>query len=320
MTHLTINIPALSKASVDRAEDLRESVRLHAAWSTARMLRVAPNGEFVTMIGRDGLHLVTELAAGRDSAPPADAVLLGSFGGVDYWAMVDDVAANLIDGAVEGLSTVRVAGPLLPDGEAVLATTAVALLGWHRGAGFCSRCGSRTEPDLSGHSRICSSGHQEFPRLDPAVIVLVHDDADHAVLARQPSWAPGRFSVLAGFAEAGESLEETVAREIGEEVGLAVDDVEYLGSQPWPFPRSLMIAFSARAPHGATLRPRPGEIAEARWFSRSELAAVLHDANNDAKNDANTGSVGGRSTISGITLPGPVSIARRMVEAFVNAS
>jgi NAD+ diphosphatase len=136
---------------------------------------------------------------------------------------------------------------------------------------------------------------------------MVHDAADHAVLARQPSWAPGRFSVLAGFTEAGESLEGTVAREIDEEIGVAVDQVEYLGSQPWPFPRSLMIAFAARAPRGAALRPRPGEIDDARWFSRGELRTLLRDAD------------GGRVTPSGITLPGPVSIARRMVEAFVHA-
>jgi NAD+ diphosphatase len=112
---------------------------------------------------------------------------------------------------------------------------------------------------------------------------------------------------LAGFTEAGESLEGTVAREIDEEIGVAVDQVEYLGSQPWPFPRSLMIAFAARAPRGAALRPRPGEIDDARWFSRGELRTLLRDAD------------GGRVTPSGITLPGPVSIARRMVEAFVHA-
>jgi NAD+ diphosphatase len=278
----------------------------------ARVLQVTADGEFPTAAGIDGLHVVTEPAAQFGAAPPPGAVLLGSLGGRDYWAMPQPGIEPTIDGAgpqhaVAHLATVRTVGPLLPDDEAALATTAVALLGWHRSAAFCSRCGTRTEPDPSGHSRTCVAGHQEFPRLDPAVIVLVHDAADHAVLARQPSWAPGRFSVLAGFTEAGESLEGTVAREIDEEIGVAVDQVEYLGSQPWPFPRSLMIAFAARAPRGAALRPRPGEIDDARWFSRRELRTLLRDAD------------GGRVTPSGITLPGPVSIARRMVEAFVHA-
>jgi NAD+ diphosphatase len=312
MTRLTIDVPALATAMVDRREDLREPERLAAAWPTAQVLQVTADGEFPTAAGIDGLHVVTEPAAQFGADPPPGAVLLGSLGGRDYWAMPQTGTEPTVGGAdpqnaVAHLATVRTVGPLLPDDEAALATTAVALLGWHRSAAFCGRCGTRTEPDRSGHSRTCSAGHQEFPRLDPAVIVLVHDAADHAVLARQPSWAPGRFSVLAGFTEAGESLEGTVAREIDEEIGVAVDQVEYLGSQPWPFPRSLMIAFAARAPRGAALRPRPGEIDDARWFSRGELRTLLRDAD------------GGRVTPSGITLPGPVSIARRMVEAFVHA-
>lgn len=316
MTRLSIQVPALSKGSVDRAEDLREPARLHSAWSTARILRITPDGEFATTTEQDGLRIVSESATTLGSAPPAEAVLLGSLDSVDYWALpTDEPAAGGFAGASssaagDALGSVRTVGPLLTDGEAALATTAVALLGWHHRAGFCSRCGSRTAPDLAGHSRICDNGHVEFPRLDPAVIVLVHDGEDHAVLARQPSWAPGRFSVLAGFTEAGESLEGTVAREIGEEVGLPVDDVEYLGSQPWPFPRSLMIAFAARAPKGAAIHPRPGEIDDARWFSRSELRELLGGGNG--------GRDGGGRAAPGITLPGPVSIAHRMVEAFVN--
>lgn len=303
MERLSIQLPALAVSTLDRREDVRDPERLAAAWPTARMLVVAPDGGLPTEAGRDGLHLVTEPAAALGAGPPPGAVLLGSVAGLDYWAMAGPATAAG-DG---GTATVRVIGPLLPDDEAALATTAVALLGWHRSALFCSRCGNSTAPDLSGHSRACADGHQEFPRLDPAVIVLVHDAADHVVLARQPSWAPGRFSVLAGFTEAGESLEGTVAREIDEEIGVTVDSIEYLGSQPWPFPRSLMIAFAARAPRGAALRPRAGEIDEARWFPRGELRALLRDADE------------GRATPTGITLPGPVSIARRMVEAFVRA-
>lgn len=303
MGRLTIELPALSTAALDRREDLRDPERLAAAWPTARMLVVSPTGGLRTTTANDGLHLATEPAVTLGAEPPPEAVLLGSVAGLDYWATETGVEAD-DDG---GAATVRTIGPLLSDDEAALATTAVALLGWHRTAQFCSRCGSRTEADVSGHSRTCGAGHQEFPRLDPAVIVLVHDAADRVVLARQPSWAPGRFSVLAGFTEAGESLEATVAREIDEEIGVRVDGIEYLGSQPWPFPRSLMIAFAACAPRGAALVPRAGEIDDARWFSRGELRALLRDAED------------GRTTPSGISLPGPVSIARRMVEAFVRA-
>ena len=130
---------------------------------------------------------------------------------------------------------------MLTDTEAGLLTTATALLTWHDAAGFCPRCGLPSVPSPAGWSRMCPRHHEDFPRTDPAVIVLVHDGVDSMVLARQPIWPIGRMSVLAGFVEAGESLEHTVAREVLEEVGVHVTDVSYLGSQPWPFPRSMMV-------------------------------------------------------------------------------
>ncbi len=127
------------------------------------------------------------------------------------------------------------------------------MLNWHDAAGFCPRDGSPTHPAAAGWIRLCEAhGHEEYPRTDPAVICLVHDGADQVLIARQPVWPPGRFSVLAGFVEAGESLEACVARELHEEVGAEVTDIRYLGSQAWPFPRSLMIGFhAARRPVGA---------------------------------------------------------------------
>jgi NAD+ diphosphatase len=232
-------------------------------------------------------------------------VLLGSLDGVDHWALA--TAGGVESGTVPGEAggpgpgrSLRALGPLLPDADAGFATSAVALLGWHAWGGFCPRCGQPSVPDLPGHSRTCPDGHQEFPRTDPAVIVLVHDGTGNAVLARQPGWAPGRVSVLAGFVEAGESLEATVVREIREEIGVDVTDVAYLGSQPWPFPRSLMIGFAARVGAGTTLHPRVGEIERAEWFSRDRIRSIL------------AGSDDG-----GVSLPDSVSIARRMVEGFV---
>jgi NAD+ diphosphatase len=261
------------------------------------------------------------------ATPPLGAMLLGRLDGIDHWAVTTaaepphagrDVRAAAPadravypgpprDGAVPHAS-LRTLAPLLDADQAALAATAVALARWHGAAGFCARCGRPTVPDATGHSRACTAGHQDFPRTDPAVIVLVHDGADRAVLARQPSWAPGRFSVLAGFVEAGEALEDTVAREIGEEIDVEVDHIEYLGSQPWPLPRSLMIGFAARAPAGAALRPRAGEIDEARWFTRDEIVRLLEGGGWDHENPS-----------AAITLPGPVSIARRMVEGFVRS-
>jgi NAD+ diphosphatase len=293
MAAFHIDVPVLSRGLLDRSEDVREPAAVAAAWPGARVLQVGEAGRLPLAPDAGEPRLAFADAARFGVAPPAGAVLLGSIAGTHYWA---------VPAVVESAGTIRSVGPLLSDDEAALATTAVALLGWHATAAYCSRCGRPTAPDATGHSRSCPVGHQEFPRTDPAVIVLVHDGEGNAVLARQPGWAPGRFSVLAGFAEAGESLEATVVREIGEEVGVAVRDVEYLGSQPWPFPRSLMIAFAARAPRGAALRPRPGEIEQARWFSRDRLRGIISG-----------------NAEEGITLPDPVSIARRMVEGFVAA-
>jgi NAD+ diphosphatase len=132
-------------------------------------------------------------------------------------------------------------------------------------------------PVQAGWLRRCTRDDSEhYPRTDVAVIMSVVDDEDRLLLARGSGWAPGRFSVLAGFLEPGESLAAAVAREVREEVGLEVRDVEYLGDQPWPFPNSLMVGFTARTTAGE-LVPQDGEIAEARWFSRDELRAAVDD-------------------------------------------
>jgi NAD+ diphosphatase len=347
MASFHIDIPALSRGLLDRSEDVRDPDSVAAAWPAAKIIPVDGEGRLPLASTGDRVRLVFHDAARFGGAPPDGAVLLGSVEGTHYWALERDrISAATVTGSPPAASSPRVAPPapppetstgapvpditlgtirtaaaLLSEDEAALATTAVALLGWHAAAGFCSRCGAPMTPDSTGHSRSCPSGHQEFPRTDPAVIVLVHDGEGNAVLARQPSWAPGRFSVLAGFAEAGESLEGTVVREIGEEIGVRVRDVEYLGSQPWPFPRSLMIAFAARAPAGAPLRPRPGEIEQARWFSRDRLRALLESGPGIGREgrsvSASPAGVGDEAPA--ITLPDSVSIARRMVEGFVRA-
>jgi NAD+ diphosphatase len=142
---------------------------------------------------------------------------------------------------------------------------------WHASHRRCPRCGEATEVVDGGWVRRCpADGSDHFPRTDPAVIVLVHDGADRCLLGRQPTWPRGRYSTLAGFVEPGESLEQAVVREIREESSVTVGDVVYRGSQPWPFPASLMLGFEARVTDG-TAAVGDDELEDVRWFSRADL-------------------------------------------------
>jgi NAD+ diphosphatase len=307
--------PRLSRATVERNEPLRlDTERLAAGWAKARVLVVDARGGTPVQRGRDAdgnrtVTLVTKLGAEIGTEPPSGAALLGEQDGVAYWAVRG--APSLIDGDDPSQwRDLRASGADLDATGAGLFVTAVAVLGWHENARFCARCGSPTEPTHAGWMRVCTRcGHEEYPRTDPAIICLVHDggsgDSARVLLARQPVWPPGRYSVLAGFVEAGESLEACVAREICEEVGVDVTDIRYLGSQAWPFPRSLMIGFSAVADPAQPLRPADGEIAEAFWVTRAELRSALHHG------DWTTGDG------NPLLLPPDISIARTMLDAWV---
>ncbi|GAA4559687.1 NAD(+) diphosphatase [Pseudonocardia xishanensis] len=318
--------PVLSRGTAARDEPLRlDADRQKAGWSAARMVVVdekgrtpiawdtAPAARFAEgdAAGWDaaagsGATLRTRPAEEFAPAPPEEAVLLGEAEGVAYWAVRGrpDLVAG--DDPAEW-SDLRAVGAELDALGAGLLTGAVAALNWHDNARFCARDGSPTRPHNAGWARVCeANGHEEYPRTDPAVICLVHDGADRVLLARQPIWPPGRYSVLAGFVEAGESLEACVAREIGEEVGVEVTDITYLGSQAWPFPRSLMLGFHARADPDQVLVPADGEIEEARWITRTELRAAI-EAGDWA------GEPTGRNPV---LLPGRVSIARSMLDSW----
>ncbi len=146
---------------------------------------------------------------------------------------------------------------------------------WRARTRFCPRCGTRLRPRDDGRALHCDGcGTEHFPRLEPAVIMRVTDADDRLLLGRQPQWPTGRFSVLAGFVDPGESIEDAVRREVHEEVGVVVDEVAYLASQPWPFPASLMLGYAARAAT-TELRLLDDEIAEAAWFTRDQLVAAM---------------------------------------------
>jgi NAD+ diphosphatase len=184
--------------------------------------------------------------------------------------LVDLPAERAIEARGETFAELRPLAAELPVDEAGLIAYARALQLWRANHRHCGRCGTPTVSTRAGHARRCSAcGHESFPRLDPAIIVLVHT-GDSALLGRQASWQPGRYSTIAGFVEPGESLEDAVRREVLEETGITAREIAYHSSQPWPFPSSLMLGFTARADR-ATPVPHDGELEDARWFSREEL-------------------------------------------------
>ena len=317
--------PVLSRTEVFRDETLRtDRARQEAGWPSAQLVVVDDKGRTPVewsdsptsgfQVGDAGswdvghgssARLKTRATSG--ATPTEGAVLLGESDGVAYWAVRGKPDLLAGDDPAEW-TDLRMAGAVLDPLGAGLFTTAAAVLNWHDTARFCARDGSPTSVAYAGWHRHCeASGHEEYPRTDPSMICLVHDgtDGDQAriLLARQPTWPEGRFTVLAGFVEAGESLEACVARVVHEEVGVDVHDVRYLGSQAWPFPRSLMVAFHATADPEAPLVPAEGEIAEAMWITRDQLRGALKDGDWGA---------------SGATLllPGKVSIARAMLDSW----
>jgi NAD+ diphosphatase len=262
---------ALSRAVVDRDAGRRtDPAWLAAAWAdpSTRVLRL-----------RDGRAAVSgdppRLDLGvRPDATEVSRLFLGRHDGVAYFAAVED-GPDVGDEHGPSYLGLREVGARLDDLEAGLLVHAVSLANWHATHQRCPRCGAPTRPENAGHTRRCEAdGTEHYPRTDPAVIMLVVDDDDRLLLGRQTSWPEGRFSTLAGFVEPGESLEAAVRREVREEVGIDVDAVTYLGSQPWPFPSSLMLGFTARARSTGVTR-NDGEIAETRWYTRDAMLADI---------------------------------------------
>jgi NAD+ diphosphatase len=285
-------VPVLSRVAHDRAH-------------RARLLPDPAQGRPVRVLTVDGTGAVP--VAEDDAGPrliweewpvlPPGAVFLGEADGVPYAAVRGERSLRVDGRPVAAWSELREVGADLDDLDAGLLAEAIAILEWHARNRFSPLSGAATTVERAGWvQRDPATGAELFPRTDPAVIMLVHDGGDRVVLGRQAVWPPGRFSILAGFVEPGESAEAAVAREVAEEVGLAVTDIRYVGSQPWPFPQSLMLGFVARAvDDDDDLRLDPDEIEEARWFTREEL----------------------RSGAGPRALPPPVSIARHIIDRWV---
>jgi NAD+ diphosphatase len=309
---------ALSRGEVDRSTARRTDTDwLAAAWADPGTRVVVVEDGQAPVRFRDGDGDTSDgdgvrgAAAGAqelvflspEQAPDGVRFLLGSDAdGVVYFGVAGSLPEDLWPGLGPDVRPVglRQAGPLLSDRDVGLMTHAVALANWHGSHGHCPRCGAVTEPALAGHSRRCvNDGSEHFPRLDPAVIMLVTDPDDRCLLARNAMWPQGRVSILAGFVEPGESAEQAVAREVLEETGIEVGDARYLGSQPWPMPHSLMLGFRARTTGSLEIKVDAEEIAEANWFSRDELRAAI---------------------VSGaIRMPPSVSIAHRIIESWYGA-
>ncbi|MFB9067971.1 NAD(+) diphosphatase [Pseudofulvimonas gallinarii] len=258
---------AFAGASFDRGVDLREQhERLCALaadagsrWLLLRDDGAAPVAEGQALDWREGC----EAHAGRDW------VFLGQQDGrALFAALADDVAID-----ADGWLDLRSAAAALDAGQAGLLAFARALCVWRSLHRHCGRCGTVNRSEAGGHRLRCPAcGNTSFPRTDPAVIFLIRD-RDRCLLGRQAAWPPGRYSTLAGFVEPGETLEAAVVREAHEEAGVVVDDCRYLGSQPWPFPASLMLGFEA---HAIETSIRVGEeLEDARWFDRDQLLAAI---------------------------------------------
>lgn len=266
---------------VDRRSEEREAgAWIEEARSDARTLYLISRGTAQLLAEIEGEQPAPRIALlpGEHplvaSAADTELVLLGWYRGTR--CILVETAA---DAAVEPPPGMRfeelrpLSARLAPE-EAGLLAYARALSIWRLRHRFCGVCGSRTRPERAGHLLRCTNSacaQEVFPRIDPAIIVLV-SDGERALLGRQPTWPPGRYSTIAGFVEPGESLEDAVAREVREETGIEVTRVDYHSSQPWPFPSSLMLGFRAMAAPGGAVRVT-GELEEARWFTREEIAS-----------------------------------------------
>jgi NAD+ diphosphatase len=297
-SHKPIKLP-LSLAEVDRAAHLRlDESYLKAAWKNAQVLQFQDE-KFLSNENQVKFVAGSELGEYQSQS--------------DYFLGVDNIENKEITNyfvrnyssegqadkelPVENLRTLREIGSFLSPRDIGLSVHAQGLANWHKKHPRCSQCGAATSVISGGSVRRCLIDESEhYPRTDSAIIVLVKDDQDRVLLGRQKVWPKNRFSTFAGFVEPGESFEHCVLREVAEEAGINLNKINYLGSQPWPFPSSLMIAFEATTDNPSAARPDGDEIEEIRWFSRAEMKQAIIDAT--------------------LILPLDISVARQMINGW----
>lgn len=282
-------------AFVDRSGDRRKDPDWLSNAAKDEQSRFVPVWGDQCLVGSDPLSAVLLKRTQIDNVADPDLIFLGVFRDHPAFAVpfsADEEAPYKELGEYQDLWFL---GTALPPDEANLLAHARALVLWHASQVYCGVCGSPARPNAAGNSRVCTNpdcGREIYPRVDPAIIVLVANGG-RCLLGRQRSWPEGRYSTIAGFAEPGESLEDAVQREVYEETNIHVGSVVYHSSQPWPFPSALMLGFTAEAT-STDIVLNDGELEDARWFTREDLRSGFPK------------------------LPSRVSIARRLVDHWID--
>ena len=291
---------------IDRAGELRTNQStLDTLWQKAEIIqiadgRIATSQEKLTFLS--AADVAEQIASARFTEGSRYFLGLDLATRTPYFAWDTTWEGEVSDEDKSvGFSTLREVGAQLSPLHFELALHATALSNWHRAHPRCPRCGGSTRVDLGGAARYCDADQsQHHPRTDSAVIVLIKDRDDRILLGHQPVWPEGRFSTFAGFLEPGETFEQCVSREVFEESGVRVSEIKYLGSQPWPFPASIMIAFEAVTDNPEVAKGDGEEITEVKWFSRTELKAAAAEGS--------------------LLLPPTISVARKMIEGWLGES
>jgi NAD+ diphosphatase len=288
----------LAQSAIDRDYLLREQSEIISQLLEDASTRILPLHRGKVLLNGQALPLVTR----ADLTEPELLVYLGKsteasesepVGTPLLMAVVSDANAKVLEPDESNWHVLRRSGFGLSARDAGMYVQALSIANWHASNKFCPACGAQTEVAKAGWTRKCvQDGKELYPRTDPAVIVSMIDDHGRILLGSQGVWEENRWSVLAGYVEPGESLNASVEREMFEEAGVRVSDIEYLGSQGWPYPHSLMMAFTARVRGDQKHLADGVEIAKLRWFSREDIA-----------NEKDS-----------ILFPGPLTIARAMIE------